>query len=143
MSRKTELLEFVYQNAKMGEATLPLVIGQVSRPDLRTALSSQLTEYRAIGAEAAAQMYRRGARPRKIGALKSAMAETSLRLNTLTGFSSRHIAEMMIRGSAMGTIQMQKRINACRYSAAPEELALADRLLATEESNIEQMKAFL
>ena len=50
---------------------------------------------------------------------------------------------MMIRGSAMGTVQMQKRINACRYSAEPETLTFAERLLKTEENHIEQMKAFL
>ena len=52
MSESTELLEFVYENAKMGEATLPRVIGAVSRPDLRASLSEQLEEYRAIGGRA-------------------------------------------------------------------------------------------
>lgn len=143
MSKSTELLEFVYQNAKMGETALPLVIGMVSRPDLRTALSGQLMEYRAISGEAKAEMQRRGAKPKEPGGMKSAAAEAALRLNTLTDQSSGHIAEMMIRGSTMGTVQMQKRINACRYSAEPETLTLAERLLKTEENNIEQMKAFL
>ena len=143
MSKSTELLEFVYQNAKMGETALPLVIGMVSRPDLRTALGGQLMEYRAISGEAKAEMQRRGAKPKEPGGMKSAAAEAALRLNTLTDQSSGHIAEMMIRGSTMGTVQMQKRINACRYSAEPETLTLAERLLKTEENNIEQMKAFL
>lgn len=143
MSKSTELLEFVYQNARMGETALPLVIGMVSRPDLRTALSGQLMEYRAISGEAKAEMQRRGAKPKEPGGMKSAAAEAALRLNTLADQSSGHIAEMMIRGSAMGTVQMQKRINACRYSAEPETLTLAERLLKTEENNIEQMKAFL
>lgn len=143
MSKSTELLEFVYQNARMGETALPLVIGMVSRPDLRTALSGQLMEYRAISGEAKAEMQRRGVKPKEPGGMKSAAAETALRLNTLADQSSGHIAEMMIRSSTMGTVQMQKRINACRYSAEPETLTLAERLLKTEENNIEQMKAFL
>ena len=43
----------------------------------------------------------------------------------------------------MGTVQMSKRIHAYRYTAGADALALADRLLETEENNIEQMKAFL
>lgn len=143
MSENTELLEFIYKNAKMGEVTLPLVIGMVSRPDLRKALSSQLVEYCAIGDEVKNTLRRCGTVPREPGGMKSAVAETMLHLDSMTGRSPRHIAEMMIRGSTMGTIQMSKRINAYRYTAGEEALALADRLLKTEENNIEQMKAFL
>lgn len=143
MSETTELLDLIYKNAKMGETTLPLVIGMVSRPDLRTALSSQLVEYCSICDEAKAAMRRHGVRAAEPGSMKSAAAETSLHLNTLTGRSPSKIAEMMIRGSTMGTIQMAKRIHEYQYTAEPETLLLANRLLATEESNIEQMKQFL
>ena len=143
MSENRELLKFVYENAKMGETTLPLVIGMVSRPDLRRALSSQLTEYCAICDEAGDRLRKDGVSPKKPGGVKSAMAETKLHWDGIVGRSPRQIAEMMIRGSTMGTVQMSKRMHDYRYTAGAEALALADRLLKTEENNIEQMKAFL
>lgn len=143
MSETTELLDFVYKNAKMGEETLPYLIGAVSRPDLRTALSSQLVEYCEIVDAAKEEMRRRGTTPKKPGALKHAATEAMLRANTLHDRSPRHIAEMMVRGSAMGTVQMTKRIHAYQFTAAPSALTLARRLLETEERNIRQMKAFL
>ena len=143
MSEQTELLNFVYQNARMGETALPLVIGMVSRPDLRRALSAQFVEYHAIADEAKQAIERQGRRAKEPDALKGAMAETMLHLNTLTDRSPRHVAEMMVRGSTMGTVQMSKRLHACRYTAGKEAADLAGRLLKTEENNIEQMKAFL
>lgn len=143
MSENTQLLDFIYKNAKMGETTLPLVIGMVSRPDLRTALSSQLVEYCSICDEAKNVMRRYGVKPQEPGEMQSAAAETMLHLNTLAGHAPSKIAKMMIRGSTMGTVQMTKRIHEYQYTADPEALQLANRLLATEESNIEQMKQFL
>lgn len=143
MSESTELLEFVYENAKMGEATLPRVIGAVSRPDLRASLSEQLEEYRAIGGRAEDLLRRSGVRPREPGGLRRAAAEAMLEMDLLARGSTRRVAEMMIRGSTMGTIQMSKRIHAYQYTADRQALDLAGRLLETEENNIEQMKAFL
>ena len=40
MSEKTELLNFIYKNANMGETAMPMVIGMVTRPDLRAVLTS-------------------------------------------------------------------------------------------------------
>ena len=48
MSEKTELLNFIYKNANMGETAMPMVIGMVTRPDLRAVLSSCLMDYRGV-----------------------------------------------------------------------------------------------
>ena len=143
MSESTELLEFIYENAKMGEKTLPLVIGAVSRPDLRTALSEQLVEYCAIGREAESMLHAKGAAPKQPRGWKQAAIQTALEMDLLARGSTRRVAEMMIRGNTMGTVQMSKRIHTYQYAADERALQLADRLLKTEENNIEQMKAFL
>lgn len=143
MSENTQLLDLIYQNAKMGETTLPLVIGKVSRPDLRAVLSGQLVEYCTICDEAKDALHQAGRKPETPPSAKSAAAGTALRLNALTGQSPSKVAEVMIRGSTMGTIEMAKRIHQYQFTAAPETLQLANRLLAAEEGNIEQLKAFL
>lgn len=143
MSESTELLEFIYKNTEMGVKTLPLVIGAVSRPDLRTALSQQLTEYRAIGREAENMLHQRGAAPKPTGGLKQSAIQAGLELDLLARGSTRRVAEMMIRGNTMGAVQMGKRMHAYQYTADGEALELAGRLLRTEENNIAQMRSFL
>ena len=143
MSENTQLLDLIYKNARMGEVTLPAVIGKVTRPDLRAALSGQLMEYRTISGEAKEALHRAGRTPDAPPSARSAAAGAALRLNALTGQSPSKVAELMIRGSTMGTIEMSKRIHQYQFTAEPETLQLANRLLAAEEGNIEQMKGFL
>ena len=121
MSEKTELLNFIYKNADMGETAMPLVIGMVTRPDLRMVLCGCLMDYRAVGGAAKETLRRCGHCQEAPGVMKKAM----------------------IRGSTMGAIQMGKRINAYRYTAGEEALMLAERLLKVEEDTIERMKGFL
>ena len=143
MSEKTELLNFIYKNANMGETAMPMVIGMVTRPDLRVVLSSCLMEYCAIGGAAKETLHRYGHCQEKAGTIKKTMMTTVLHLNALLSPPPRHIAEMMIRGSTMGAIQMSKRINAYRYTAGTEALMMAKRLLKAEEDTVERMKVFL
>ena len=70
------------------------------------------------------------------------MSGMMIRAKTLTDRSPSRIAEMMIQGSTMGTIQMTRRLHSCEAADA-EALLLAHKLLRTEENNIEQMKEFL
>ena len=104
---------------------------------------SCLMDYRAVGGAAKETMRRCGHRGEDPGAMKKAMMKTVLHWNALLSPPPRHIAEMMIRGSTMGAIQMSKRINAYRYTAGEEALMLAERLLKVEEETVERMKAFL
>ena len=61
----------------------------------------------------------------------------------MTNQSASHIAEMMIKGSTMGTVQMTKRIHDLKDKGDQEAVELAERLLKTEENNIQQLKSFL
>ena len=63
-------------------------------------------------------------------------------MNTLADKSSDHIAEMMIQGSIMGVIDMSRSLK--RYSQAESSVKkLGEKLIETEENNIQQMKGFL
>lgn len=137
----TDLLQFVHKNAEMGVSTIPKVMELVEEPKMRSALDSQLEEYARISSRAKAAIRRRGRRPRSPGPVSEAMSDMMLRCRTAGDRSPSHIAEMMIRGSTMGTVQMVRRIHGC--GGDREAVELARQLLKTEESNIQQLKAFL
>ena len=90
MSEKTELLNFIYKNATMGETAMPMVIGMVTRPDLRAVLSSCLMDYRAVGGAAKETMRRCGHRGEDPGAMKKAMMKTVLHWNALLSPPPQH-----------------------------------------------------
>ncbi|MEG1459038.1 MAG: hypothetical protein RSJ40_07000, partial [Acetivibrio sp.] len=66
----------------------------------------------------------------------------SISMKTWMDNSPCHISEMLIQGSTMGIIDATKNIQ--KYSDANKDiLKLAQRLLKTEQTNIEQLKHFL
>ena len=67
---------------------------------------------------------------------------TAVRMNTVTNSNPDHIAEIMINGSTLGIVDMTKYINShegCDVYAVD----LANRLIDTEEKNIEYMRGWL
>ena len=136
------LLRSIHKNAEMGKGTIPVVLDAVEDPAMQTALRHQLSEYETVAKTAEEMLQRRGLPAKDPGAFQQAMSGMMIRAQTLTDKSPSHVAEMMIRGSTMGTVQMTREIH--RWEAAEEEtVALAKKLLQIEERNIQQMKKFL
>ena len=55
--------------------------------------------------------------------------------------STSKIADSMIQGSTMGITKIIKHIN--EYNGDDRVLKIADKLLKTEENNVEQLKKYL
>ena len=66
-----------------------------------------------------------------------------LRAQAAADPSTTKLAEMMIRGSTMGTVQMTRRLHQLSGRADGELVDLGQQLLKAEEQNIQQMKRFL
>ena len=63
-------------------------------------------------------------------------------MKTMRDHSTSKIAEMMIQGNTRGMTKSLQCLD--QYSGEDKEVkALAEKLLRTEEANIEQMKPFL
>ncbi len=71
------------------------------------------------------------------------MSGAMLKARTAADHTTSKLAQLMIQGSTMGTVEMTRRIHQYTGKADPELLALGSRLLHTEEQNIQQMKRFL
>ncbi len=142
MEEGNALLRYVHKNAEMGRGTIPQVLDITADPDLRVALRSQLREYESISSQAETLLERRGCAPRDPGNMRDFVSGMMIKMKTMGDKSPSHIAEMMIQGSTMGTIQMTRRLHGCE-AADEEAISLAQRLLKTEEQNIQQMKQYL
>ena len=59
-------------------------------------------------------------------------------LNTSTG----HLAELMIRNSTNGILEMEKVLKH-NENAGPRPVALAKQLIELEEKNVERLKQYL
>jgi hypothetical protein len=142
MTENIELLNFIVQNTEMGIETIPPLLEKIEDKGLYTALDTQLREYETIHNDAKEFLAKEHENAKGIGEFAKLSSYIMINLKTLADKSSSHIAEMMIQGSTMGTIQITRNLN--KYSDADSQYRkLAEKLLKTEETNIGEMKKFL
>ena len=142
MEQGNKLLRAVRKNAEMGLGTIPEVLEVTGDPALRETLRRQLREYEDISSQAEQLLDRRGCDADDNSEMRDFMSGVMVKVKTLADRSASHIAEMMIQGSTMGTIQIARHLHSCR-EADREASDLANRLLETEENNIRQLKRYL
>lgn len=140
-SQEGVLLNRVMRNAQMGiigiDSLLPRANGAI-----RPALEEQKKEYISLACEARKLMLRTGETPRNVPKYIMRMADGMGKIKSAADPSSSHMAKMMTRASSSGALSLQTAIN--RYNGADERaIGLSEKLMKTEENNIDRMKAFL
>ena len=142
MLSETQLLNHIYQTAEMGQDGIRTVLKYTQEPRLANALNSQLEEYQRLQNSAGAMLHARGKPPKGIGAVARLSSEAMTAVKSLTDPSASNIAEMMIQGSTMGVSKSLRTLRDCDLKDDGVR-DLANRLLKTQEANIEEMKRFL
>ena len=108
----------------------------------RQALEQQRTEYNKIHSSADQLLRKHGGRPEDVSAFAKWSSELSSGVKTMMDSSQSNIADMMIRGNTMGVTKGMQTMRECNVSDTAVT-SLANKLIATEQANINQMKKFL
>lgn len=142
MPKDIELLNDICKNTEMGCEGIRCVLKHAENEKLKEALQNQYREYRSINQEAAGLLEQWGTEPERIGAAAKVSSEISAMMGSMSQEPDSKIAEMMMEGSTKGIIKITKQLRA--YGGDDREIKnVANRLLSTEKSNLEQMKQFL
>lgn len=137
-----ELLQFVHETAAMGIKGLEDVKGHIHDPKLIDAVSQQVREYKKISKTSSSLLKSKGEEPKDPGLVAQISSGTMAAAKTMIDSSASKIAEMVIQGNTMGITKGIKHLN--DYAGDdPHIKKLAEKLIETEESNVEQMKKFL
>jgi len=137
-----EMLNNIRKTTEMGQYGINSVINYASDTELYRALKQQMTEYDKICDTADRMLRERGKMGSHVGTMAKVSSDISAAMNMMVSPTVSKIAEMMIKGSTMGITKNIKNIH--KYDGMSEDIrALADKLVATEQDNIEQMKKFL
>lgn len=139
---ETELLMHVYQTAEMGIDGIQSVLKYSNEPAMTEVLRRQEQEYRKLQDEAERLLRERQVEPESIGVMAKVSAEVMSGMKTMLDHSATKLAELMIQGGTMGVTKSLRTIRDCQFRDE-QVRALADRLLETEQANIEEMKKFL
>ena len=143
MNDQEALLSSIHKNAAMGIISIPQAMRLPQSRPMSQALNSQLKEYRTIAAQAQRYAAAQGKALSAPGTAARRMSGAMLRAQTVLDPSTSRLAELMIKGSTMGTVQMTRDLHQYGGKADRALMELGGRLLRTEEANIQQMKRFL
>ena len=135
------LLNHIRQTTEMGVDGIVSVI-QYADGTFRQALEQQRTEYNKIHSSADQLLRKHGGRPEDVSAFAKWSSELSSGVKTMMDSSQSNIADMMIRGNTMGVTKGMQTMRECNVSDTAVT-SLANKLIATEQANINQMKKFL
>ena len=142
MLSENQLLNHIYQTAEMGQEGIQSVLKYAGEPKLVSALNSQLAEYEKLQNAAGSLLHARGEPPKGLGPVTKASSEVMSTVKAMADRSPANIAEMMIQGSTMGVTKSLRTIRDCELRDDGVR-KLADKLVKTEQANIEEMKQFL
>ncbi len=138
------LLQSVYKTVTMGTDSVLTILGKAKKEEMRAELTEELDGYQNFANLTRERLSSLSAIAEEAGLLAKIPAELSIRMSTLTDDSSSKLAELMINGSTMGVIELQKEIHTAQKDGADEEnLQFATGVLNFQQKNINKMKTFL
>ncbi|HWP51303.1 MAG TPA: hypothetical protein VN626_06375 [Clostridia bacterium] len=142
MIHDTELLQYVYKTADMGCTGIQSVLDYTQSAPLKDKLKDQYKEYSDLRKQAQTLLQVRQEPPAGADILAKVSTDFMAAGKMMVDHSDSKIAEMTIQGNQMGVNKTIKHLH--DYSGQNDSArALAEKLLATEQANAEQLKSFL
>ena len=142
VKKSEEILAEIYRNCQLALESISDILPEIEDEGIKAEILRQHEEYEKICGRAACLARDKALELKEPNPMKKAMMWGSIKMNTLTDNSRAHIAEMMIQGSTMGVTKSLRTLRDC-HPKDPKVKDLADKLLKTEQANIEEMKGFL
>ena len=141
-SQEVSVYREIQRNTEMAMKAIDTIADKVYDDQLARQISRQSLKYSELHNEAMRQLIAAKAEPYHGTYFSDMMLKTGIHYNTMLNTSTSHIAELMIKGSNNGVLEMQKVLNRNREAGEKPE-ALAKQLLDFEAKNIERLKKYL
>lgn len=140
--QSAEILNSVYRNAQMAYEASSDLLKHCRNNALGREISAQQQRYKNITSNVRRELARRGEAAVEAPPYVKSMAKMGIAMKTAANQSSSNIAKIMLRGTTMGIIDMQRTVN--RSHAAEHGIRnSAEKLLEREQEFCEELKRFL
>lgn len=143
MQNDISMLNSIRRTTQMGCYGIQTVLDETEDHEIQEALRSQLAEYENIYSEADRLLREREGRVKNISPLARYGSAMSAKMKVrMSDDPTSKIAELMLQGNTRGMIKSVQNIRSMGL-LDPKVSGLSNRLLQTEQANIDQMKGFL
>jgi len=145
MKEKNELILHIYQDAEMACFTIDKLITDLKEKDnkIKKTVEDILHEYQDWKQKSKKLLQKENAEISENPLIAKFMAGSSIKKEVSNDNSDSAIADMLIKGIAMGSIDMEKKISAYKEEVNTEDLKMAKDFLKFQEKTIEKLKQYL
>lgn len=145
MKEKNELVLHIYEDAEMACFTIESLIKDLKEKDnkIKKTIEDILHEYKAWKQKAKTLLQKENAEISEEPVMAKIMAGVNIKKEVILDNSDSAIADMLIKGISMGSIDMEKKIKSYKDEVNKEDLKMAEEFLKFQERTIEQLKEYL
>lgn len=145
MNETNELLEEVYKTAAMGRFSMMKLIEALKEKDnkIKGYLEELLEDYRDYEDQSKELLLKENIEPMEENAISKLMASMGIQKEVKGDNSDAAMAEMLIQGISMGSIEMEKQIKNYKDHVDKDDMKLAKKFLKFQEKAIEELKKYL
>lgn len=141
-SQEVKVYREIQRNTEMAMKAIDTISDKVYDDQLALQISRQSLKYSELHNEATRELINAKAEPYRGNYLSDIKLKTEIHYNTMLNTSTSHIAELMIRGSNNGIVEMEKILRH-NEEAGEKTVSLAKELISFEENNIAKLKDYL
>lgn len=140
-----KLLEQVHHDASMCVYTIEVLLKELNDKDNRikpylNEIIEDYRDYEAVSKNLLEQEQQTAADPSIFAKMGSSMG---IKKEVMTDNSDSAIADLMIQGITMGTVEIEKKLNECGKDLKDEHKKIANDFLKFQEKTIEKLKEYL
>ena len=145
MKENNELILHIYQDAEMSCYTIEKLIKDLKEKDnkIKKTVEDIFHEYQSWKQKSQKLLQKENAEISKNPLIAKIMASSSIAKEVNNDNSDSAIADMLIKGISMGSIDMEKKISAYKDEVNKEDLDMAKEFMKFQEKTIEHLKTYL
>ena len=145
MDENIELLNYIHKDSEMGITSLTTLVRKLNSKDnkIKKIVEAELKGYENFKKESEKLIKKYKGDVIDASMMAKAMSTMKLNFDVMQDNSDAKIADILTRGFTMGTIDMNKKIDAYKDDTEKDILDLAKSFLKFQNENIEILKEYL
>lgn len=145
MNENTEILEYIYKDANMGAESITTLIKTLQSKDnkIKPVLEEELKKYEEYIKKSEKQLKKLKVELKEFSTMAKMSSWMGIKMEMLKDNSDARIADMLIKGLTVGTIDMNKKIDNYEKIVDKDVLKLAKEFKSFQEDSIEKLKVYL
>ncbi len=145
MNENNELLEHMYQDGEMATYSLETLLNELKGKDNKIikVIEDILKNYENYYKDFKKQLKKEKVNPKSSGMMAKMGSSFGIKKEVIVDNSDSRIADMLIKGLTMGTLDMEKKISKYSENIDKKTLKQAEAFLKFQQESIEELKKFL